>query len=268
MKLYFPQWQGAGTGAGIEAGAQAILRYLNDPDVRTVSLNTGTANKWKEQVHHVNNFHAIYDQLARLHAYISEQQPVAIQTIGGDCGMEIVPVSFLNSIYDDLGVIWFDAHADINRPCDSPSCNFHGMPLRTLLGEGPDQMDSLLFSTIQASQIHYLGLRDIDDAERIRLEKGGIYHPRDLNTDQLVQTLTAKGIKNLYLHFDVDCLDPNEYEHTYYQVENGMAISEAEECIDALRARFNIVGTCILESTATTVQALRPIEGIVTSLLK
>ena len=158
MNIYFPQWQGSGTGTIIETGAKSILEYIDDPGIVQIPLSVIPSGIKGIQKHHINNYDAIADQLLHFKTVISENDPDHITTIGGDCGLEIVPVSYLNQKYSNLGVIWFDAHADINQPCDSPSCNFHGMPLRTLLGEGATAMDPFLFSTIRASQIHYMGV--------------------------------------------------------------------------------------------------------------
>ena len=267
MKVYFPQWQGAGTGDKIEEGAFAVLQYLNDPDFVIIPLSDIPAGKNGEQKFNINNYDAITEQLTRFKTYLEEKQPQHLATIGGDCGLEIVPVSYLNAKYPNLGVIWFDAHADINRPCDSPSCNFHGMPLRTLLGEGESKMDDLMFSTLEGSQIHYVGLRDIDATEKTCLEERNIYHPREVDIPQLVDTLKAKGIQHLYLHFDFDCLEPNDYDKTYYNVPDGVTIQEAVDCIEALQSHFNIVGTSVLESTTTSIEELQPIEKIINLLM-
>ena len=268
MKVYFPQWQGSGTGTSIESGAKTVLEYLNDPSFVQVPLSPLEAGKNDKKIHDINNFDAITEQLTRLKNTLAEHQPKTLKTIGGDCGLEIVPVSYLNEIYPNLGVIWFDAHADINRPCDSASCNFHGMPLRTLLGEGETTMDHLLCSKIEASQIHYVGLRDIDAAEQLRISEGNIYAPKILDIQELIQTLQDKNISHLYLHFDFDCLEPSDYDKTYYQVPNGVKIKEAEACIQELQENFNVVGSSVLESITTEVSALKPIKGIINLLLK
>ena len=263
MKVYFPQWQGAGLGKGIEAGAKTILQYLKDTEIESVPLSSLAAGENGKQQYHINNFDALTEQLGRLKQAIVDKDPETLHTIGGDCGLEIVPVSFLNAKYPNLGVIWFDAHGDINRPSDSASCNFHGMPLRTLLGEGAPQMDDLLFSTIQEHQIHYVGLRDIDEAEQLRLDKGGIYHPKVLDIANLVETLRSKDIRQLYLHFDVDCLEPTDYSKTYYQVSNGLSVAAAETCITTLKKEFHVIGTSILESVTTDMDELGPIKNII-----
>lgn len=267
MKIYFPQWQGSGTGKKIEQGAAAILKHFDDNEYKKVELSTIKAGEDGQKKHHINNYSAIVEQLARLKSCIEEHRPDRLQIIGGDCGLEIVPVSYLNQKHPNLGVIWFDAHADINRPCDSPSCNFHGMPLRTLLGEGAPEMNALLASTLQSSQIHYVGLRDIDATEKTRIEAGNIYAPKTFDPQDLVNTLQAKEITRLYLHFDFDCLDPKEYDRTYYPVPNGLRLSEAELAIQTLKDRFEIVGASVLESIAVRASELKPLETILKLLM-
>ena len=267
MKIYFPQWQGSGTGKNIEPGAKAVLDYLGDEHFYKIPLSTIKAGEHGKKRFDINNYDAITEQLTRFKETLEDKNPEVTKTIGGDCGLEIVPVSFLNKKYPNLGVIWFDAHADINKPCDSASCNFHGMPLRTLLGEGEEKMNSLLSSTISASQIHYVGLRDIDTAEQERITKGDIYAPKELNIAELVKTLNQKGITHLYLHFDFDCLEPTDYDKTYYQIPNGLAIKDAERCIAILKKEFEVVGSSVLESITTIREELQPITGIINLLM-
>ncbi|MEL6919138.1 MAG: arginase family protein [Bacteroidota bacterium] len=268
MIVFFPQLQCYVSCKSIEVGAISVMNYIVGNQFNVIPLSSIQAGNNGEKQYYINNYGAIVDQLGRLHNEIAESQPRTVQTIGGDCGLEIVPVSYLNQKYGNIGVIWFDAHADINRPCDSPSCNFHGMPLRTLLGEGAEPMNPLLFSTIEASQIHYIGLRDVDDAEQLRIDQDHIFAPNKLHIPSLVQTLQSKGIKKLYLHFDFDCLDPSDYDQTYYQVPNGITIQEAETCIKALQQNFEVIGTSVLESTAINETALAPITGIIDLLMK
>lgn len=268
MKIYFPQWQGSGTGTAIEPGAKAVLDYLEDDSFNAIPLSKITAGKDGKQLHNINNYEAIVEQLTRFKGILKKENPKTLKTIGGDCGLEIVPVSYLNKKYPNIGVIWFDAHADINRPCDSASCNFHGMPLRTLLGEGEKRMDMLLSSTIKPSQIHYVGLRDIDVTEKIRILEGNIYAPKELNTGDLITTLKEKKLTHLYLHFDFDCLEPADYDKTYYRIPKGIKIKEAENCISLLQEQFTIVGSSVLESITTKRDELAPITKIINLLMK
>ncbi|NAS32864.1 hypothetical protein GTQ40_17935 [Flavobacteriaceae bacterium R38] len=265
MNIYFPQWQGSGTGKNIEPGAKAVLDYLEDPTF----INIPLSDKKLERQYDINGYETIKDQLYRLKEAIAEEEPDTLKIIGGDCGLEIVPVSYLNKKYDgDLGIIWFDAHADINAPHESSSCNFHGMPLRTMLGETEEGMHDLLFSKIKAAQIHYVGLRDIDPTEQVRIDKDNIYYSDQTDNDTLVKTLKSKNYKNLYLHFDFDALEPADYDKTYYQVDKGVKIADAEKCIQVLSENFNIVGSSVLESVTTDQKELTPITGIIDLLMK
>ncbi|MDZ4179106.1 MAG: arginase family protein, partial [Coriobacteriia bacterium] len=66
--------------------------------------------------------------------------PERVFTIGGTCGAEAAPVAYLGGRHRGLGAVWFDAHGDLNTPATSPSGHFHGMVLRTLLGDGPSEL--------------------------------------------------------------------------------------------------------------------------------
>ena len=261
MIFHLPQWQGSGKGKNIAEGSQTIRNLL---DVAVIDIPLSQNDVFGD--FEVNNEEAIYQQLLHFKHALESNQPEVVKTIGGDCGLEIVPVGYLNARYPNLGVIWFDAHGDINTPKSSPSKNFHGMPLRTLMGEGPKTFDILMASNLQASQIHYVGLRDIDQAEQEFISEENIYAPLTLNIGHLVETLNEKNIAHLYIHFDVDSLDPHAYSQSYYQVNNGLTIAESLAVLSALQSEFEIVGCSLLESVATSKEELEPIQPIIKKL--
>jgi arginase len=258
MKIFFPQWQGSGTSTLIADGAKTIFDYIKD-EIVAIPLS----DKPLELEQNINGHSTLLDQLNRFRNFLIKEQPNTLNTIGGDCGLEIIPVSYLAEKHPNLGVIWFDAHADINLPEESKSHHFHGMPLRTLLGEGDDALKQLLFTEISPSQIHYIGLRSIDSAEQERINKDHIYAPLTLDITHLIKTLKKKNITELYIHFDVDCLDPSSYKNAYFNVNNGITTSEAEHYISELNANFGIVGTSVLESVALSEDQLKPIKKII-----
>ncbi|MEM8927189.1 MAG: arginase family protein, partial [Bacteroidota bacterium] len=90
---------------------------------------------------------------------------------------------------------------------------------------------------------------------------------QELNTESVINTLHQKGITHLYLHFDFDCLEPSEYDKTYYQVADGLNIKESENCIKRLQQEFKVVGGSVLESVASNQKELRPIFGIINTLM-
>jgi len=258
MKIYFPQWQGAGSKS-ILNGAKVLLEMLDTHDFYKIGLS----EKDNTLISHVNHYESLVHQLSVFKNVLEEKQPETLQILGGDCGLEIIPVSYLSHKYGPhFAAIWFDAHADSNLPHESPSNNFHGMPLRTLTGEGPEAMAPLLFSKLQPSQIFYVGLREVDPPENAFIKKHNLFHTRNPDPSDLINALKANGIQYLYLHFDTDVLDPSAYPHTFYQVPDGLYINEAVTYIKMVQQYFNIVGSSLLESVASHKTQLHPIEPI------
>lgn len=259
MKFYFPQWQGSGYTNEIELGARTLRDYFADDSIQEIPLSDVPL----VAVNHINGFDALQAQLTHFKTIIQQEKPETIFTIGGDCGLEIIPVSYLNDqLNGDLAVLWFDAHADLNIPEESPSKNFHGMPLRTLLGEGNATFTNLLFQPITDQQIFYLGLRDVDAAEQQRMEQGGIYYDAELNIENLIETIMQRGFNHIYIHFDLDSLNPAAFDWTKYQVPAGLDIDEVASGIEQLSETFQLAGFSILEATATQVEQLAPIEAL------
>ena len=72
-------------------------------------------------------------------------------TLGGDHSIAVGSISGISQYYNNLGVIWYDAHGDLNVPEESPSGNVHGMPLRILAGDGPDELVHLNGFTLKSN---------------------------------------------------------------------------------------------------------------------
>lgn len=84
-------------------------------------------------------------------------------TLGGDHSLGIATVSAAIAAYPNLGIIWVDAHADINTPETTESGNLHGCPVSFLMGLGsPVKAFSWLKPTLKRDRIVYIGLRDVD----------------------------------------------------------------------------------------------------------
>lgn len=131
--------------------------------------------------------------------------------------MEPAPVSWLNRYYDgDLAVIWFDAHGDLNTPASSPSKHFHGMPLRALLGEGDPVV--------------------VKEVAELTSDSGS-----------LVEAVREKGIGQVYIHIDLDVLEPRIYPNIKHPTANGLSPEELLGLLSGLAAEFRIAGCSILE---------------------
>jgi arginase len=88
--------------------------------------------------------------------------------LGGDHSIAIGSIAGISKHYENLGVIWYDAHGDLNVPEESPSGNIHGMPLRVLAGDGDDRLVNVSNYTpkVKPENIVLIGMRDLDTGER------------------------------------------------------------------------------------------------------
>lgn len=99
--------------------------------------------------------------------------------LGGDHSIAIGTFSGISSYFharnEDIGLIWFDAHADINTPATSTSGNIHGMPLAAILGHGSDELVNLegFAPKLKPEYCAHIGARDLDPGERAMIHKIG-----------------------------------------------------------------------------------------------
>ena len=258
MILLFPQWQGGNQKDPIIQGTETLKEYYGTKithRVITESHTMVTSNP-------IKNYSAIYNQTLRCRELLKKEQPQKIFTIGGDCGIELMPISYLNKQYENLGIIWFDAHADANTPKSSGSKHFHGMPLRQLCGEGDSALNELCFSNINPSQILYLGLRDVDAPEQLWIDKENIFTSLEAELSSILKVLKAKEVQHLYVHFDVDVLNPASYSHSLLPIQNGLEITHATKILEIMKKEFNVVGASLTEVTAKDLRQLEPIRPI------
>jgi arginase len=170
-----------------------------------------------------------------------------------------------------LGVIWIDAHADLHSPYTTPSGNMHGMPLAAALGE--DNMDSQVHSPdpqtieywnklknigkihpkIQPADLVYIGLRDFEKEEDHIIKKHSIKvipvaEVRRKGVENVVRQalLHLSACDDIYVSFDVDCLDSSISRGTGTPVSNGLREKEAEDLIASFMQNHKI---CCFEVT-------------------
>jgi len=258
MVVLNPQWQGSGATDEIKSGARIIGNYFSE----CIDFEVELSEKDLSIENGIMGYHSIYMQMEHFRQVVQSNNPKHITTIGGDCSVEIIPVSYLNYLYDKIAIIWLDAHADLNTPESSPSKTFHGMPLRLLLGEGDGSYKKLLFSTIDTSQILYVGLRDIDKSEEEYIINNNIFNTLEINYLQIKQKIAKHNFNKIYIHLDLDIIDPSFFQHTKCPTADGLRIDDLETLINQLQNDFDIVGYSICESVANKNEHLLPIQNI------
>jgi arginase len=174
--LYFPQWQGSGPSTALARGAEAIRRALGNRYPFTDIPVEGTPIVER---HGILGYDPILAQLRTAVGSLNDAAPEAVYTLGGDCGIELAPVGYLHRRYGRrFGVVWLDAHSDINTPETSPSKHFHGMPLRALLGDGDPAFVDLAGPPLAPEQVVLVGTREMDPKEgEYVLDRKSSTHP-------------------------------------------------------------------------------------------
>ena len=157
--------------------------------------------------------------------------------IGGDHSMSISTIADSLNRYNNLKVIWMDAHCDINTYNSSTTKNYHGMPLSILTDI--EEKKNLNFSKnkLDFDNLLYLGIRSIDAFEQDIVNRHNIKYINSTeinsNIDEVINKID-KFIKDSPVHFsfDVDSIDPKFMPSTGTKVKNGMHLEESKKIID------------------------------------
>ena len=161
--------------------------------------------------------------------------------VGGDHSIAVGTVAGVSAHHHErgekIGLIWFDAHADMNTPDTSPSGNVHGMPLAAILGHGAPQLTELGAVTpmVDVERSVLIGIRDVDRKERALVRETGIraYSMRELDMlgmDRVMReaiAIATDGTAGFHLSFDLDGCDPGDAPGVGTPVDAGVTQREA-----------------------------------------
>ncbi len=163
-------------------------------------------------------------------------------TLGGDHSIAMGSIAGIAQ-HGRTGVIWMDAHTDINTPQTSPSGNLHGTPLAHLLGHGDPVLREYWGggAVVRPEDVVYIGLRSVDGGERSLVRQLGIdaYTMKEIDI-QGIATVTQKTIEKLkhldrvHVSFDVDALDPTIAPGVGTPVKGGLNYREAHLVMELL----------------------------------
>ena len=176
--------------------------------------------------------------------------------VAGDHSSVIGSISGSAVNYENLGLIWIDAHPDINTDETTVSGNIHGMPVAALLGMGEKSLTKILSANpkLKPENIVMLGLRDIDPPEAVILKDLNIkYYTYDdiiqkgLNTciQETIQYLSR--LNAVHLSFDIDSMDPLLMPGVSVPVADGFNIDDIYQMIDGFLGKLPVVAMDIVE---------------------
>lgn len=164
--------------------------------------------------------------------------------LGGDHSIAIGSLAGISSNYENLGVIWYDAHGDLNTGDTSPSGNIHGMPLAVSLGIGHEDLVNIHDYTpkVKPENIVIIGARSLDEGERELIKERGIrvytMHEVDRMGMTKVMEESIEYLKDrtdgVHLSLDLDGLDPNDAPGVGTPVIGGISYRESHLAMEML----------------------------------
>jgi arginase len=181
--------------------------------------------------------------------------------MGGDHSIAIGTVAgmahFFRKKKKRIGLLWIDAHADMNTPQTSPSGNVHGMPLACCIGLGPEELANLLgFSPkVLPRNVALVGLRDVDILERPHVRGSGVraFTMRDIDERGLRSVMVeaigiaTDGTAGVHLSLDMDYVDPQYAPGVGTPVRGGATYREAHLAMEMICDSGHMVSMEVVE---------------------
>jgi arginase len=205
------------------------------------------ASEPTEKAKYLPEISAVCEELALevRNILVSGELPLVL---GGDHSIAIGSIAGVSSFYRErkqtLGLIWFDAHADMNTPETSPSGNIHGMPLSALLGFGAPELTHVsgFAPKLDPRFCAHIGARDLDQGERDLIRQLGLrfFTMREIDErgisiciDEAIAI--ASGASAGYsVTFDIDALDPGDAPGSGTLVRGGLTYREAHLALEKI----------------------------------
>lgn len=181
--------------------------------------------------------------------------------LGGDhslgAGSVAATAAWMATRQQPLGVIWVDAHADINSPATSPSGNVHGMPLAALLGGEPLELARIGGdgASIRPEHTVLVGIRNLDDREKEIVKASGVhaFTMKDIDRLGIAEVMdralaaASDGTGGVHVSFDLDVCDPSIAPGVGTPVKGGLDYREAHFVMEAIAESGRMVALDLVE---------------------
>jgi arginase len=185
--------------------------------------------------------------------------------LGGDhslgAGSVAASAAHARTAGQSIGLLWIDAHGDMNTPASTPSGNVHGMPLAALLGPEPAELSSIggFSPTVRAEHTALIGVRNLDDREKDLVRNSGVhvYTMKDIDrlgvaavTQEALQAVT-KGTAGIHVSFDLDVCDPSIAPGVGTPVKGGLDYREAHLLMEMIAESGRLMALDLVEVNPT-----------------
>ena len=246
--------------AGLEARLEALGHQVTDAGNIRVEI-AETQAPGSKNAHYLKEIAETCTRTAEAVAASLEAGMTPL-LLGGDHSLAAGSVSGVAEFYrrreQKIGLLWIDAHSDINTPETSPSGNVHGMPLAALLGLGPEPLAKIFgyAPKIAPENAALIGVRNIDAAERENLRRAGmteVYTMRDIDERGMRAVMeealraAGSGTAGYHVSLDMDWIDPEEAPGVGTPVRGGATYREAHLAMEILADHGRLVSFEIVE---------------------
>ena len=181
--------------------------------------------------------------------------------LGGDHSIAVGTLSGASKFYRRarrrVGLLWIDAHADMNTPSTSPSGNVHGMPLACIIGNGPRALTHIFgyAPKVDPKNVALVGIRDVDAFEKPHVKNSGVraFTMRDIDErgmraviEEALQIVSA-GTAGFDLSLDMDAVDPENAPGVGTPVRGGLSYREAHLAMEMIGDSGGMVSMEVVE---------------------
>lgn len=222
---------------GVSLGPSFLRQALADQKFRFDFLPLTARQSMASDLSKIHVQTSIYEELSYLTERESRRGKMTF-VAGGDHSLSIGSIQGLLRAHSDLKVLWIDAHGDVNTTATSTTNSFHGMPLSFLLGIDPLFQSLAWFEEkLNPENLIYFGLRDLDFAEKIFLDRLRIQHYsvediRQGRFDQVIQEIQKSVMaRQVHISLDADAFDPDVAPSTGVPVQNGLHFQDVEKLV-------------------------------------
>ena len=257
MFLVMPEWQGSPSSRAmrIAEGAARLREDLPAAASREVEVPLEAGDSLGTPIARLSGLLRAREAARESHAAAASAGRTPI-VVGGDCATSLPALEAAAARAADAGerlaVLWFDAHPDLQDPTTSPSGAASGMTLRHALGGGSPELASR--APVDPALVTLVGVRAIDPEEAAEIERLDLRllapaRNGDTPPDEFAARVAARvaGADRLYVHVDLDVLDPAEFAAVHAAEPFGLTIAQLTAAIRAAIAVAPLAGAAICE---------------------
>jgi arginase len=228
--------------AGINERLKPLFEEIHDLG----DIPIGRPEVMVDKESNLRNLALVAEKTALLAAKVDEvvQSGSFPLVLGGDHSIAIGTIAGVSKHYQNLGVIWYDAHGDLNTAETSPSGNIHGMPLAVSLGLGHSSLTEIAgyYPKIKPENVVIIGARALDEEEKELIKEIGlkVYSMHEIDRLGMAKVMeeTISYLKErtdgVHLSLDLDGLDPNEAPGVGTPVMGGISYRESHLAMEML----------------------------------